>query len=152
MLYPTQAPPRHTPVGWVSSGERWEQGSDANRVQTGWVHCANFHKTVSPPKRALFTTMSSLKIEEAPLPAGTAPEPLNQSVQEFRLHHCPRAMPTVSDHHVMPPSMPTHNLHWHASRYYGLYEVRAIWEGNQEKGRPQCLIDYHINHIKPDPV
>ena len=99
--------------------------------------------------------MSSLKIEEAPLPAGTAPEPLNQSVQEFRLHHCPRAMPTVSDHHVMPPSMPTHNLHWHASRYY---EVRAIWEGNQEKGRPMSHRLSHqsyqtrprVNYIRPN--
>ena len=104
------------------------------------LHCANFHKNVSPKKRALFTTMSSLKIEEAPLPAGTAPEPLNQSVQEFRLHHRARALPTVSHHHVMPPSMPTHNLHWHASRYY---EVRAIWEGNQEKGRP---MSHRLSH------
>ena len=87
-----------------------------------------FFKAYSSQKRLLFTTMSSLKKEEAALPAGTAPEPLNESVPDFHLHHCPRALPTVSHHHATPPSMPTQHFHQHMHRT--VYEVRAPWEQN----------------------
>ena len=37
VLYPTQVTPRHAHMGWVRSGERWEQESDAKTEETGWV-------------------------------------------------------------------------------------------------------------------